>query len=116
MFKLVDFMAKLLPVLVLMLVQQEGLLRAATMDPIVLGATIFIPKIYLNIIIPLILITFVLQFTNNISTESKLSNLCSLVKKSTVWIQGIILTIFIGLLTVRGITSSTIDAVTLKDC
>ena len=37
-----------------------------------------------------------------------------MVKKSTVWLQGIILTIFIGVLTIRGITSSTIDAVTLK--
>ena len=37
-----------------------------------------------------------------------------MVKKSTVWLQGIILTIFVALLTIRGITSSTIDAVTLK--
>ena len=66
------------------------------------------------IIIPLILISFVLDFTNNISNEFKIGNLCKLTKQITIWIQGIILTIFIGLLTVRGITSSTIDAVTLK--
>ena len=55
-----------------------------------------------------------LQFANNISTEPKLSNLCGLIKKSTVWIQGFIITVFIGVLTIRGISSSTIDAVTLK--
>lgn len=108
------FMSKLLPILVIMLAAAGGFTQAATMDPIILGATILIPKIYLNIIIPLILMTFVLQFANNISTEPKLSSLCSMMKKSTIWIQGIILTIFIGLLTVRGISSSTIDAVTLK--
>ena len=91
-----------------------GLTQAATMDPIVLGATILIPQLYLNIIIPLILSSFVLQFANNMTNGSKLSNLCDIAKKSTIWIQGIIITIFIGLLTVRGITSSTIDAVTLK--
>lgn len=112
--QITDFMDKVLPVLVIMLAAAGGFTQAATMDPIILGATILIPKIYLNIIIPLILITFVLQFTNNISSESKLSNLCGLVKKSTVWIQGLIITIFIGVLTIRGITSSTIDAVTLK--
>ncbi|MEN8075630.1 stage III sporulation protein AE [Clostridioides difficile] len=112
--QITDFMDKVLPVLVIMLASAGGFTQAATMDPIILGATILIPKIYLNIIIPLILITFVLQFTNNISSESKLSNLCGLVKKSTVWIQGLIITIFIGVLTIRGITSSTIDAVTLK--
>ena len=112
--QITNFMDKVLPVLVLMLAASGGLTQAATMDPIILGATILIPKIYINVIIPLILITFVLQFTNNISTESKLSNLCGMVKKSTVWLQGIILTIFVALLTIRGITSSTIDAVTLK--
>ena len=36
----VEFMSKLLPVLVLMLGAAGGLTQAATMDPIVLGATI----------------------------------------------------------------------------
>lgn len=112
--QITDFMDKVLPVLVAMLVASGGFTQAATMDPIILGATILIPKIYLNVIIPLILITFVLQFTNNISSESKLSNLCGLVKKTTIWIQGLIITVFIAVLTIRGITSSTIDAVTLK--
>ena len=108
------FMSKLLPILVVMLGVAGGFTESATMDPIVLGTTIIIPKIYLNIILPLILITFVLQFTNNISTEPKISNLCSLVISAVLWIQGLILTVYIGLLTVRGITASTIDAVTLK--
>lgn len=108
------FMDKVLPILVVMLAAAGGLTQAATMDPIILGATILIPKIYLNVIIPLILITFVLQFANNISIEPKLSNFCGLIKKSTVWLQGIIITIFVAILTIRGATSSTIDAVTLK--
>ena len=109
-----NLMAKVLPILVLMLIAAGGFSQAATMDPIVLGATIIVPKIYLNIIIPLILMTFVVTFTNNITSESKLSTLAAAMKKVTVWAQGIVLTIFIGILTIRGITASTIDAVTLK--
>lgn len=112
--KLADFMAALLPVLVMMIGTIGGFAQAATLDPIVLVMTILIPRIYKTIIIPLILISFVLQFVNNISTEYKISNLCKLTKQVTVWIQGIILVTYIGFLAVRGITSSTIDAVTLK--
>ncbi|WP_300384383.1 stage III sporulation protein AE [Clostridium sp.] len=112
--KLSEFMAAILPVLVFMLTSIGGFAQAATMDPIILGATILIPRIYKNIIIPLITISFALQFANNISTEHKISNLCKATKQITVWLQGILLTVFIGILTVRGITSSTIDAVTLK--
>ncbi|MBU3131510.1 stage III sporulation protein AE [Clostridium gasigenes] len=112
--KISDFMSALLPILVIMLGSAGGFTQAATMDPIILGATLIIPRIYLNVIIPLILMSFVLQFANNMSSEHKIDNLCKLLKQITLWLQGIILTVFIGLLTVRGITSSTIDAVTLK--
>ena len=113
-YHITGLMGKVLPILIVMLGAAGGFTQAATMDPIVLGATILIPKIYTNIIIPLILMTFVIQFTNNISSDIKLSNLASMMKKSTVWIQGIVLTIFIGILSIRGITSQTMDAVTLK--
>lgn len=112
--ELSDFMSALLPVLVIMLGAVGGFTQVATMDPIIMGATLIIPRIYINLILPLILISFVLDFTNNISTDYKIGNLCKLIKQSTIWIQGIILTVFIGILTVRGISSSTIDAVTLK--
>ncbi len=112
--ELSNFMGAILPVLVMMIGSIGGFAQAATMDPIIIGATLIIPRIYTTIIIPLILTSFVLDFTNNISNEFKIGNLCKLIKQITIWIQGIILTLFIGLLTVRGITSSTIDAVTLK--
>lgn len=112
--KISDFMSALLPILVVMLGSAGGFTQAVTMDPIIIIATLVIPRIYLNIIIPLILMSFVLQFANNMSSEYKIDNLCKLLKQITIWLQGIILTVFIGILTVRGITSSTIDAVTLK--
>lgn len=109
-----DFMSAILPILVTMVSLAGGITEAATIDPIVMGAVIIAPKIYSNLIIPLILISFVLQFTNNLSEEHKINNLCKLVKQWIVWFQGIIITVFIALLTIRGITSNTIDAVTLK--
>lgn len=109
-----DFMSAILPILVTMVSLAGGITEAATIDPIVMGAVIIVPKIYSNLIIPLILISFVLQFTNNLSEEHKINNLCKLVKQWIVWFQGIIITVFIALLTIRGITSNTIDAVTLK--
>ncbi|MFL0166804.1 MULTISPECIES: stage III sporulation protein AE [Clostridium] len=109
-----DFMSALLPILVTMISLAGGIAAATTLDPIVLGAVVFIPKVYSNVIIPMILMGFVLEFANNISAEHKINNLCKLFKQIIIWFQGIIVTIFIGLLTIRGITSTTIDAVTLK--
>lgn len=109
-----NFMNALLPILITMIALAGGVTQAATLDPFVLGAVILIPKIYTNIIIPMILMGFVLEFANNISEEHKITNLCKLFKQCILWLQGIIVTAFIALLTIRGITSSTMDAVTLK--
>lgn len=112
--ELTDFVAVLLPALVLLLSTAGGITQAATMDPIVLGAVSLTPRLYVDIIIPLILMIFVLGFVNNISNEHKIDGLVKVGKQVILWMQGIVLTIFIGLLTVRGIASNTIDAVTLK--
>lgn len=109
-----DFMNAILPVLVSIIALSGGVTQAATLDPIILAGVLIIPKIYVAIIIPLILISFVLEFANNLSEEHKIDNLCKSIKQITLWIQGGVITIFIGILTIRGITSSTIDAVALK--
>lgn len=109
-----NFMNVLLPILVTMISLSGGVMQATTLDPVILAAVTIIPKIYLSIIIPGILISFVLQFANNLTEDHKIGNLCKMVKRWIMWLQGIILTAFIALLTIRGITSSTMDAVTLK--
>lgn len=111
---LTDFMMALLPVLVFLIASVGGITQAATMDPILMGAVTIVPRIYVDFIIPMILMSFVLNFVNNISTEHKINNICKLFKQVTLWVQGIIITTLIGLLTIRGITSNAIDAVTLK--
>ena len=62
-----------------------GIVEATTIDPIVMGAVVIIPRIYTTLIIPLILISFVLQFANNLSEEHKIDNLCKIVKTSQLY-------------------------------
>lgn len=109
-----SFIGALLPVLITMITMIGGFATAATIDPIVLGAVSLIPGLYTTVLIPLILMLSVMQFANNLSDEHKIDNLCKLTKQSIIWIQGIVITCFIATLTIRGITSNTIDAVTLK--
>ncbi|WP_066873021.1 stage III sporulation protein AE [Clostridium mediterraneense] len=111
---LVDFMAVLMPVLVFLLSTAGGITSALTIDPVVLAVVSITPKIYIDFIFPLILMFFVLQFVNNLTTEHKISNICKLVKQIAMWAQGFVLTVFVGIMAIRGISASTIDAVTLK--
>ncbi len=109
-----DFMAALVPVLLMLLASVGGFVEATVMDPIIIAAININVKIYVNLIIPIIFMSFVLQFVNNISTEFKIDKLTKLLNQVAIWTQGIIMTIFIGIITIRGITSKTIDQVTVK--
>lgn len=109
-----DFMGAIMPVLMMLLATVGGFTQAAVMDPMIIAAINLAARLYVNIIIPLIFMSFVLQFVNNISEEFKIDKLTKLLNQIAVWTQGIVVTIFIGILTIRGITSKTIDQVTAK--
>lgn len=112
--KMVDFMTALIPVLLMLVATVGGITEAAVMDPIIIGAINISARIFVDFIIPLILMSFVLQFVNNLSDEYKISNLTKLLNQIALWCQGVIMTVFIGIITIRGITSKTLDAVTAK--
>ncbi|MGG7164014.1 stage III sporulation protein AE [Clostridium ihumii] len=109
-----DFITALFPVLMMLLASMGGLSEAMLMDPIIMGICSIGAKFYSLVLIPLITMSFVLSFVNNICDDYKISNLTNLIKKSAIWIQGIFLTVFIGTITIRSIAAKSIDVVTMK--
>lgn len=114
MTKTADFMSALIPVLMMLIASVGGFAEAAVMDPIIIAAINISIRLYVDIIIPLIFMTFVLQFVNSLTDEFKIEKLTKLLNQIALWSQGILVTIFIGIITIRGITSKTIDQVTVK--
>lgn len=109
-----NFMTALMPVLIMLLASVGSVSQALIMDPIVMGLCTFGTHLYSTVIIPVVCMSFVLSFVNNISSDYNIGNLTNLLKKSALWVQGIFLTVFIGLLTIRGIAGSSLDIVTAK--
>jgi stage III sporulation protein AE len=114
MTKTADFMSALIPVLMVLIASVGGFAEAAVMDPIIIAAINISIRLYVNIIIPLIFMSFVLQFVNSLTDEFKIEKLTKLLNQIALWAQGILVTVFIGIITIRGITSKTIDQVTVK--
>ncbi|MEY7999449.1 stage III sporulation protein AE [Clostridium sp. Mt-5] len=112
--EMTDFMVALIPVLITLIAAVGGFVEASVMDPIIIGAITVSANLFMDIIIPIISMSFVLQFVNNLSSEYKIDKLTKLLNQCALWAQGIIMTIFIGIMTVRGITSKSIDEVTAK--
>lgn len=109
-----DFMAALMPVLMMLLATVGGFTEATLLDPVIMGFATVSSRIYVNIIIPIIFMSFVLQFVKNISSDYKINSLTKLLKQIAIWVQGIVMTVFIGVITLRSIAAKTIDLVTIK--
>lgn len=112
--EMMDFMLALIPILIMLLTTTGCFVEASIMDPIIIGAITISAEVFTNFIIPLICMSFVLQFVNNLSSEYKIDKLTKLLNQVSLWTQGIVMTVFIGIMTIRGVTSSTIDEVTAK--
>ena len=67
-----------------------------------------------NVAIPIILVSTALGIISKISSRVQVDRLAKRLKSSTVWIIGIILTLFVTLVSVDGTLSSSVDAVTSK--
>ena len=109
-----NFMLILVPVLIMLLFSVGGVAEAAVMDPVIIVSINVASKIFAKVLIPLISMVFVLQFVNNITEEYKIDKLTKLLNQIALWGQGILMTIFIGIMTIRGITSKTLDQVVAK--
>ena len=109
-----NFLLVLIPVLSTLLLSAGGVSQVATLDPIIILLTNIGPTFYLNILIPIILLGFMLQFANNISNNFKISNLIKHTNQIVLWAQGIFITFFISMLTIRGFAAESLDIVTAK--
>lgn len=112
--KMVTFMKLLLPVLLVLLTALGGLTSVTLLQPSLLVFLSFMSTFTQGIIFPLIYLNAVLAIVNNLTDRYKVSRLASLVKQLTKVGIGLVLTLFIGVITVEGVAGAVVDGVTLR--
>lgn len=113
-YKMVAFMKLLLPVLLVLLTAIGGLTSAALLQPFLMVFLNILGSVTQGIIFPLIYLTAIISIANNISDYFKVSRIASFVKQLTKAGIGLVLTLFIGVITVEGAAGAVVDGVTLR--
>ena len=111
---LVGFMNNLIPILITLMLTTGNIVSANLIQPIILFIITFIGNFITTIIIPLVLIATALGIISKISDKIQIDKLSKFLKSSVVWILGVIRTIFVGLISVEGSLSSSVDGITAK--
>ena len=112
--KLNGFMNILIPVLITLLVSMGNITTVATMQPILLGMISIISALISNLVIPIILVSTILNLVSNISAQVNVEKLSKFFKKSVMYILEFVMIIFLGVLSLEGSLASNVDGITVK--
>ena len=74
----------------------------------------FIGNIIVDALIPIVLIIVVFSIISKISDRVQVEKISKFLKSGVVWFLGIVLTIFVGVVSLEGTLSSSVDGVTAK--
>lgn len=111
---LIGFAECLIPLLITLMVYTGSITTTAVIEPILLFLIEFIANLMKTLIIPAISIITVLIILSKITDKVQINKLGSFMKSSVVWTLGIILTLFIGILSLEGTLTSSVDGITAK--
>ncbi len=112
--KMSAFMYSTVPILFTLIMATGSITTASIFEPILLGATTIINILINKLVMPAVLIYTVLNIVSNLTQKEQLKKLSDFVKGTTLWILGLSLTIVIGIMSLEGSLSSTIDGMTAK--
>lgn len=111
---LVGFMNMLIPILITLMITTGSIASASMLQPILLFIITLIGNFIKDVIIPIVLVSTALGIVSKISDKLQIDKLSKFFKSSTVWVLGVILTLFVGLVSLEGTLSSSVDGITAK--
>ena len=111
---LVGFINVLFPLLLTLMVYTGNITTRTILEPIILFISNFIGNIIINVLIPIILIVVVFSITSKVSEKIQIEKISKFLKSGVIWFLGIVLTVFVGIVSLEGTLSSSIDGITAK--
>ena len=111
---LVGFINVLIPLLLTLLVYTGNIATSTLLQPIILFISNFIGNVIVDVLIPIVLIIVVFSIISKISERVQIDKLSKFLKSGVVWFLGFVLTIFVGIVSLEGTLSSSVDGITAK--
>lgn len=110
----ISFMQLLVPILITLMLTTGCIVSTTTTEIVLLFVMNLIGVLISSLIIPLLMISTTLAIVNNFSDKVHVSRLSKFINSTVIWILGIILTVFVCVLSVEGTLSSSVDGLTAK--
>ena len=111
---LVGFMNTLVPLLITLMIYTGSIATSSLLEPIILFIIEFISNIIVSLILPGVSIITAIIIVSKLSDKVQINKLAKFLKSSIVWFLGIVITVFVGVLSLEGTLASSVDGITAK--
>ena len=111
---LVGFTNTLIPILIALMIYTGSITTSGLLEPIIIFIIEFTANLIQMLIIPGVSLIMVLIIASKISDQIQINKIAKFFKSSITWILGIILTVFVGILSLEGTLTSSVDGITAK--
>ncbi len=111
---MVNFMYASIPVLITLLISGGNITSGGVLQPVLIMIVQFTATIIKTVFVPLIVLSTVISIVNNISDKIQVARLASFLKTITTWSLGLILTLFVAVVSLQGSLGAVVDGVTSK--
>jgi len=111
---LVGFSYTLIPLLLTLMMTTGNIASVSAIQPILLILITFIGSSITTFILPMVLVSTSLGIISKVSSRISVDKISKFMNSSVIWILGIVLTLFVGILSLEGSLTSGVDGVTAK--
>ena len=110
---LVGFINVLIPLLLTLMVYTGNVATSTLIEPILFICN-FTGNIIADVLIPIVLVIVVFLIISKVSEKIQIEKMAKFLKSGVIWFLGIFLTIFVGVVSLEGTLSSSVDGITAK--
>lgn len=111
---LVGFINVLIPLLLTLMIYTGNVATSTLIEPIILFVCNFTGNIIADVLIPIVLVIVVFLIISKVSEKIQIEKMAKFLKSGVIWLLGIFLTIFVGVVSLEGTLSSSVDGITAK--
>ena len=112
--KMAEWMQALFPLMITLLAAVGGTASSAFYQPAVMAAAGSMTALVQQVTLPLAVGVAVLTMTGGISDSFRVSRLCKLFRQAACWTLGFGFTVFIGVMSVQGLSAAAVDGVSIR--
>jgi stage III sporulation protein AE len=112
--RMIDFMMAMIPLLFALLASMGNIVTVSVTHPLIVFMIHTVGTMIHTIVFPLLFFSAVLHLVSALSEKYKLTQLANLLRNIGAGLLGVLLTVFLGVISVKGITSSVTDGVTIR--